>query len=72
MYMEKKITAVLVDDEKQSRVVLCSLLESFSSEVEIVGEASNVEEAFEVIQKKQPQLVFLDIQTKCQKRTIRR
>ncbi len=60
--MEKKITAVLVDDEKQSRVVLRSLLENFSSEVEIVGEASNVEEATDIIQQTKPELVFLDIQ----------
>ncbi len=60
--MENKIRAIIVDDEKQSRVVLRSLLESFSKEVEIIAEASNVDEAFELINEKKPQLVFLDIQ----------
>jgi two-component system, LytTR family, response regulator len=60
--MANRITTVIVDDETQSRVVLRSLLENFSGEIEIVGEAENVEEAFQLIQKLKPQLVFLDIQ----------
>lgn len=62
MKMENKIRAILVDDEKQSRVVMTSLLDSFSKEIDIVGEASNVEEAYELIIKEKPALVFLDIQ----------
>lgn len=60
--MEQKITGLIVDDETQSRIVINSLLSKFSDRVEIIGEASNVEDAFELIKLKKPQLVFLDIQ----------
>jgi two-component system LytT family response regulator len=60
--MENKITAILVDDESNSRVVLRSLLERFSTEIELLGEAANVEDAYKLIIAKKPQLVFLDIQ----------
>lgn len=60
--MEEKIKCVLVDDEKNSRIVLKDLLQNFCKEVDVVGEASNVEDAFEVINEKKPHLIFLDIQ----------
>ena len=57
-----KIKVLLVDDEQDSREVLRNLLESFTEQVEIIGEAGNVEDAYELINQKNPQLVFLDIQ----------
>lgn len=60
--MEQKVSALIVDDETQSRVVINSLLHKFSDKIEIVGEASNADDAFELIKLKKPQLVFLDIQ----------
>ena len=60
--MENKITAILVDDESNCREVMKDLLESFFPEVDILGEADNVENAFTLIQLAKPQLVFLDIQ----------
>src|SRR4029077_17522058 len=39
-----------------------NLLGSFFGEVELLGEAGNVEDAFKLINEKKPQLVFLDIQ----------
>jgi two-component system, LytTR family, response regulator len=57
-----KRTAVIVDDEEKSRRVLKSLLASFFPEVELLGEAANVEEAYELVETRKPQLVFLDIQ----------
>lgn len=58
----KKITTLIVDDEIGSREVLTSLLKNYFKEVEIVGQAGNVEDAYELIKAKDPQLVFLDIQ----------
>ncbi len=58
----KRIKTLIVDDEAGSREVLLSLLEKYFPEVEVLGEAKNVEEAFEQIQSKSPELVFLDIQ----------
>jgi two-component system LytT family response regulator len=60
--MKNTISIVLVDDEENSRVVLRNLLSDFFPEAAIVGEAANVEEAYDIIQKKHPALVFLDIQ----------
>lgn len=57
-----KLTAIIVDDEENSRKVLKNLLTNYFSEVEIIGEAANVEGAYRVIEKVTPQLVFLDIQ----------
>lgn len=56
------IKTILVDDEKNSREVLTKLLEKKHPEIEIIGEASSVEEAYQLCVKLQPQLVFLDIQ----------
>lgn len=60
--MENKITAILVDDEANVRVVLRDLLETFFTEVEVIGEAESVDAAYKLINDKKPQLVFLDIQ----------
>jgi len=58
----EKITAILVDDENKNREVLKNLLTNFFPEVEILGEAESVESAFKLVNQKNPQLVFLDIQ----------
>ncbi|MFB3904741.1 MAG: LytR/AlgR family response regulator transcription factor [Acidobacteriota bacterium] len=55
------IKALLVDDEDLARSRLKSLLKAFS-DVEIVGEAADGEQAMEFIQELKPDLVFLDIQ----------
>lgn len=53
--------ALLVDDERLARVEFTRLLEKFP-DIEIIGEASNGEEAIEKIEELNPDLVFLDIQ----------
>lgn len=60
--MKQPIRTVLVDDEKNSREVLTRLLEKKHPEIELVGQADNVDEAYELCCRLQPQLVFLDIQ----------
>jgi two-component system, LytTR family, response regulator len=57
-----KLRVIIVDDEQDCREVLHQLLIRNCDEVEIIGEASNVEDAFELINKEKPNLVFLDIQ----------
>lgn len=59
--IDKKIRAVLVDDEKPVRDLLRQMLSSFSY-VEVVGEAANIPEAVREIHKSKPDLVFLDIE----------
>ena len=56
------ITAIIIDDEKQSRKVIKRLIQECNLEVIILNEASSVEEGFQVINKELPQLVFLDVE----------
>ncbi|CAL2094882.1 LytR/AlgR family response regulator transcription factor [Tenacibaculum sp. 190524A05c] len=60
--MKEMITAILVDDETSARDNLRFLLNSYCNTVEIIGEASNVDDAIIEIHNKKPQLVFLDIE----------
>lgn len=53
--------AILIDDERLARVELRRLLNAHP-EVEIAGEARNVEEAETLIEEHAPDLLFLDIQ----------
>ena len=55
-------TALIVDDEPLARVRMRSLLAPYSSEIEIVGEASSGADAIEKIGQLLPDVVFLDIQ----------
>jgi two-component system, LytTR family, response regulator len=55
------IKAVIVDDEKANRINLRSLISKYSSDVEIVAEASDVSEGYTIISAEMPHLVFLDI-----------
>jgi two-component system LytT family response regulator len=54
------ITTIIVDDERLAREGLKNMLKEFP-EIQIVAEASNVDEALEMIDKLKPQLLFLDI-----------
>jgi two-component system LytT family response regulator len=58
---EHKITALIVDDEQLARAFIRRLL-SEDTEVQIIGECTNGKEAVAMIQKHDPDLVFLDIQ----------
>ncbi|HYG39898.1 MAG TPA: LytTR family transcriptional regulator DNA-binding domain-containing protein [Cytophagales bacterium] len=53
--------ALIIDDERLARKELAKLLADFP-EVEIIGEASNADEAIDLIKQLQPELLFLDIQ----------
>lgn len=58
--MKNKIKAIIVDDEPLSREKIRILAES-NERIEIIGEAKNFSEAKTVIDKTNPELVFLDI-----------
>lgn len=53
--------ALIVDDERLARKELNTLLEEYDN-IEIIGEAANVDEAYEMINELSPDLLFLDIQ----------
>ncbi len=55
------IKAIIVDDERLAREGLKTLLAEIS-DIELVGEASNADEAIDLVDKLKPQLMFLDIE----------
>ena len=56
-----KKTAIVIDDERLARNELKKLLAEYP-EVEVIGEAANVDEAIKLIEEFMPDLIFLDIQ----------
>lgn len=55
------IKAIIVDDERLARNELKKLLQEHS-DIEVIDEASNVDEGIEKIETQNPDLIFLDIQ----------
>jgi two-component system LytT family response regulator len=59
--MEKKLSALIVDDEELARIDLKHMLAEHSS-IEIVGEASDINSATKAIIELKPDVIFLDIE----------
>lgn len=59
--MSDRIRALIVDDERLARQELRALLGAHP-EVQVVGEAANLEQAVRQLEREQPDVVFLDIQ----------
>lgn len=56
------ITAVIIDDEENSRITLKGKLELFCPEVQVLGEAGDVNGGFDTLVNHKPEVLFLDIQ----------
>lgn len=56
------ISAIIIDDEKNSRELLRSLISEYCSGIQIIGEAESVNAGLTAIQKYSPELIFLDIE----------
>lgn len=52
---------LIIDDERLARIELRRLLQEFPK-IDIVGEAANADEALQLIDELEPELLFLDIQ----------
>ena len=55
------ITALLIDDDKHLRTGLKALLERYTNDIFIIGEAESVKTGIAAIEKLRPQVIFLDI-----------
>jgi len=56
------LKAVIIDDESGAIKNLSKIIENYCSTIQIIGSASGVIEGIKLINDKQPDLVFLDIQ----------
>jgi two-component system LytT family response regulator len=59
--MKSPVTVLVVDDERLARKDIIAMLGDHP-EVQVVGEADNVQSAVEAIERLDPDLIFLDIQ----------
>ncbi|NQY66696.1 MAG: response regulator, partial [Flavobacteriales bacterium] len=57
-----KIKAILVEDEEASRITLRNYLDKYCPNVDLLGEAENINEGYTLIKSIKPQLVFLDVE----------
>ena len=58
----KRLSALLIEDEERSRIVLRNLLETYCPEVEVVGSADSVASGIRAVKELQPDILFLDVQ----------
>ena len=56
------MTVAIVDDEKNARLTLRELLAEFCPKMNVVGEADGVDSGLKLLEKKHPDILFLDIQ----------
>jgi two-component system LytT family response regulator len=59
--MKNVLKTLIVDDEINGRETLALLINQYCPELELIGMASNLDEAESLILKQEPTLVFLDI-----------
>ena len=57
-----KLNAILVEDEAVSRDILRNYISKYCPNVTLLGEASNIDEAYSLIQQHSLDLVFLDVE----------
>ena len=56
------LRTILVEDEQISREILRNYITKYCPNITILAEASNIEEAYQLIQKHELDLVFLDVE----------
>lgn len=54
--------SIIVDDSPQTRKLLRLMLAELATDIQIVGEAQNTQEALKLVAEHQPDLIFLDIE----------
>lgn len=57
-----EVTCIVVDDEIQNQDVLVRMIDQFCPSVQVLGRAQSVDEAVALINKTNPNVVFLDIE----------
>ncbi len=62
MSMSVMLQSIIVEDEKTSRDILRNYLKKYCPNVQVLGEAENIDEALVLIRKNELDLVFLDVE----------
>lgn len=57
-----KLNAIIVEDEASSREILRNYITKYCGEVNLMGEAASINEALQLIQENEPDLLFLDVE----------
>jgi len=57
----QKISTLIVDDEEHARLTLKGKVETYCPNLEIIGLAEDADQAYQLILKHEPELVFLDV-----------
>ncbi len=57
-----KLKAIIIEDEPQACELLMQYIETYCSEVQLAGTATDANAGYELILKEQPNLLFLDIE----------
>ena len=56
------IKSIIVEDEPKSKAMLTALINKYCPQIQILGDATNVQDAVTLIKQYKPDLVFLDIE----------
>lgn len=56
------MTAIIIEDEERSQIVLKNLVETYCPDVEIAGTADSVSQGVRLIRNSNPEIIFLDVQ----------
>ncbi|WP_298541653.1 LytTR family DNA-binding domain-containing protein [uncultured Aquimarina sp.] len=56
------LTAIVVDDEANSRAILKNYLKKYCPTVRVLGEAASVQETLTLLESNNPDLLFLDVE----------
>lgn len=59
--MKKPIKVMIIDDETDAQELIKGLLREFYPDLEIIGTSVNIEDAYEIIKREKPNLLYLDI-----------
>jgi len=57
-----QLKAIIIEDEEISRQILRNYLNKYCTNVTVIGEASNIEDGYKLIQQHALDLVFLDVE----------
>ncbi len=57
-----KLRALIIEDEEASRITLRNYLGKYCPNIELLAEASDINEGFKAIKQHKPQVIFLDIE----------